>query len=397
MRVVGASATHVGQVREANQDRALVSGSLGAVADGMGGHLGGEHAAALAIAELSGVRGYIDEHRLIEVVEAANLRIHEGSVEPQYRGMGTTVVAATFDASRNVITIVNVGDSRGYLFRQQQLSQITVDHSLVEDLLRQGRLTEEEARVHPQRNIVTRALGIGPEVEVDAFAVEVAPGDRIVLASDGLFNEVEDDGIAAILARLAEPTEAVDELVRVAVERGGRDNVTVVILDLVEGDDPAAAQDAADDAAPVGRPIANDKFASDNGGPSGGTLGPDPAVADPDKSSFWRRFRPRSMLLTLGVLSVVVLGFGGTAVYARSGYFADERDGDVVILRGRPSGMLWFKPSIESETSLTVDELDGASRERLAQRPVWPTLEDAMDFVDNLETPAEPDTPEPSD
>ena len=395
MRVVGASATHVGQVRDTNQDRALVSGTLGAVADGMGGHLGGEHAAALAIAELSGVRGYIDEHRLIEVVEAANLRIHEGSVEPQYRGMGTTVVAATFDAARNVITIVNVGDSRGYLFRSQQLSQITVDHSLVEDLLRQGRLTEEEARVHPQRNIVTRALGIGPEVEVDAFAVEVAVGDRIVLASDGLFNEVEDSGIAAILDQLADPKEAVDELVRVAVEQGGRDNVTVVILDILEGDDPAAVRDDGD-AAPVGRPIANDKFASDNGGPGGGTLGPDPAVADPDKTSFWRRFRPRSMLLTLGVLSVVMVGFGGTAVYARSGYFADELDGDVVILRGRPGGVLWFKPSVEAETSVAVDELDGASRERLGQLPVWPTLEDAQDFVDNLKSPVEPDTPEPT-
>lgn len=397
MRMVGASATHVGQVRDANQDRALVSSSLGAVADGMGGHLGGEHAAALAIAELSGVRGQIDEPRLIAVVEAANLRIHEGSVEPQYRGMGTTVVAATFDPDQDVVTIVNVGDSRGYLFRQEQLSQITVDHSLVEDLLRQGRLTEEEARVHPQRNIVTRALGIGPDVEVDAFAVEVTAGDRIVLASDGLFNEVEDEGIGAILARLADPSEAVDELVRVAVERGGRDNVTVVILDIVEGADSPLAQDEADADNPVGRPVANDQFASDNGGPSGGTLGPDPAIAEPDKSSFWRRFRPRSMLFTLGVLGVVIVGFGGTAVYARAGYFADERDGDVVILRGRPGGILWFKPSVEIETQLTVDELDGASRERLRGRPVWPTLEDATDFVDNLETPVDPDTPEPSD
>lgn len=381
MRIVGASASDIGQVREINQDRALVSGSLGAVADGMGGHVGGEKAAAMAIAEISGVRGAISEERLISVVESANRRIHESALVPELRGMGTTIVAATFDAETNVVSIVNVGDSRGYLYRRGELRQITVDHSLVEDLVRQGRLTQEEARTHPQRNIVTRALGISPGVEVDAFAVQVEPNDRIVLASDGLFNEVEDAGIAAVLARLASPEEAADELVSNAVDHGGRDNVTVVVLDLVEGDLDPIDEDA-------------DSLADDAPREHGGAA-PDP---DLDLESDYsddlvantrrprkRRMPFRSLLLAFGVLGVVAFAFGGIAFYARAGWYAGDVDGDVTILRGRPGGVLWFKPSVIETFEIEVDELDGASLERLRQQTVWSSLDDARDFVSNFE------------
>ncbi|MFT7597450.1 MAG: serine/threonine protein phosphatase PrpC [Acidimicrobiales bacterium] len=378
MRVVGAMATHVGQVRDANQDRALVSGSLGAVADGMGGHLGGEHAAALAVAELSGVRGQISEQRLVEVVEAANQRIFEGATEPQYRGMGTTIVAATFSDDTHVMSIVNVGDSRAYLYRNDDLKQITVDHSLVEDLLRQGRLTAEEARTHPQRNIVTRALGIGPEVQVDTFSVQMQAGDRMILASDGLFNEVEDAGIAAILARLANPDEAVEELVSTAVEHGGRDNVTVVVLDTVSDSGESDAGAVADGEEARAQSAVDDELVG--------------AVARPRKR---RRIGFRSAMLVVGVVGVMAFAFGGTAFYARSGFFAEGRDGAVVIYRGRPGGVMWFKPSQVEITSRQVDDLDGASIERLDRQTVWPSLEDAKQFVENLED-AEVGAPGPS-
>ncbi len=379
MRIVGATASHVGQVREINQDRSLVSGTLGAVADGMGGHVGGEKAAAMAIAEISGVRGAISEQRLVTVIESANRRIHESALLPELRGMGTTIVAATFDAAAGVMSLANVGDSRGYLFRNGELKQITVDHSLVEDLVRQGRLTAEEARTHPQRNIVTRALGIGPEVEVDAFAVQVELNDRIVLASDGLFNEVEDSGIVSILGRLASPQDAVDELVRVAVDNGGRDNVTVVVLDVVDEAQPEVALDetvieSSDEGVTVNVDEDDVGLASDYS---------DDLVANTPRPRK-RRLPFRSLLLAIGVLGVLAVAFGGTAYYARSGWFADDSEGEVAILRGRPGGVLWFRPSVVENTEIPVEQLDGASVERLRQQTVWSSRADACDFVRNF-------------
>ena len=149
--------------------------------------------------------------------------------------MGTTIVAAVVDDETGVLSLINVGDSRGYQLRDGVLRQVTHDHSLVEDLLRSGRLTEDEAKVHPQRNIVTRVLGIGEDVDVDLFQIDVQAGDRYVLCSDGLTNEVDDDGIASILESHPTSGSAADQLVRVAVDAGGRDNVTVAVIDVLEG------------------------------------------------------------------------------------------------------------------------------------------------------------------
>ncbi len=366
MRLSGASASHVGQVRDNNQDRALFTATLGAVADGMGGHVGGEKAAAMAIAEFNGVRGVLSEQRLIDVVQAANRRIYEAALQPSLRGMGTTIVVASFDPADDVVTLVNVGDSRGYLLRDGEFRQVTIDHSLVEDLIREGQITEEEARVHPQRNIVTRALGIMPEVEVDAFAVRVQPGDRLLLASDGLSNEVDPSRIASILAEAATASEACNRLVDAALAGGGRDNVTVVVLDLIDGGETVADQTSADALEPVGDHA--DNVLAD--------------IARPSK----RRFPLRSFLVLLGVLILLGSATAGTAWYARNGYFADELDGAVAIFRGRPGGVLWFKPTEEELTEIRVEDLDGASQTRLEQRPVWSTLSDARDFVANLDT-----------
>jgi PPM family protein phosphatase len=367
MKLDGASSSHVGQVRDNNQDRALFAGSLAAVADGMGGHVGGEKAAAMAIAELTGVRGVLSEQRFIDVVEAANRRIYEAALQPALRGMGTTLVAASFDPVSAVLTLVNVGDSRGYLLRDGEMRQITVDHSLVEDLVREGRLTEEEARVHPQRNIVTRALGIRLEVEVDAFALQVQGGDRILLASDGLTNEVTDTEIASILGAAADPQGACDDLVAAALRSGGRDNVTVVVLE-VDDDAPAAAPQSEEARCPSGEHA--DDFR--------------PEISRPRK----RGLPLRSLGVLFCVLALVGVASGSTVWYARSGYFADEDDGSVVIFRGRPGGVLWLKPAEEEVTDVRIEDLDGASQERLERRPVWSTLADAREFVGNLDTSA---------
>jgi serine/threonine protein phosphatase PrpC len=174
---------------------------------------------------------------LLEAVHVANDAIlDQSNDDPSLRGMGTTLcVLALVDADGDErLAIANVGDSRVYLFANGELEQMTDDHSLVAALVREGRLTPEEAEEHPQRNILTRALGIDHEVSVDAWEVPPFVGDRWVLCSDGLFNEVSVDQMAAVLRRLDDPGEAADELVRLANESGGRDNITVLVVDIVD-------------------------------------------------------------------------------------------------------------------------------------------------------------------
>jgi protein phosphatase len=231
------AASDTGRLRSINQDSALVADNLFAVADGMGGHQGGEVASQLAVKSLERSAGAITTADLIEGVQLANSEVFEkGSEDPSLHGMGTTLcaVALVHSDDEERIAVVNVGDSRVYLFKDGDLSQLTQDHSLVEDLVRQGRLTPEEAAVHPQRNIVTRVLGVYPDISVDSWELMPVTGDRYLLCSDGLFNEVSHDRIASVLRRLRSPQEAADELVRLANEGGGRDNITCVVVDVVD-------------------------------------------------------------------------------------------------------------------------------------------------------------------
>ena len=238
MRLWGGTASHVGNVREINQDRVYFRGSVAALADGMGGHQGGERAAELAIGEFRIVRAQLSQAELIDVVEEANRQVHQQAIDPSLRGMGTTMVALGLHGD-DTITVANVGDSRAYWLRGDYLAQITEDHSFVEDLVRQGRLSPEEATVHPQRNILTRALGIADEVLVDRFDIEPQIGDRFLLCSDGLFNEVSIEEITRILLDIDDPADAASALVAAALETPCRDNVTVAVVNIVADDHPA--------------------------------------------------------------------------------------------------------------------------------------------------------------
>ncbi len=400
MRLITASATHVGQVREINQDRSLITQTLGAVADGMGGHVGGEKAAALAIAELSGVRGVISPERLVDVAKAANQRVFEASQAPELRGMGTTLVVATFDPATSVVSIANIGDSRGYLFRAGQYEQVTLDHSLVEELLRQGRLTEDEARNHPQRNMVTRALGIGPDIDVDVFDIVVEPGDRIVLCSDGLSNEVDDAGVAAILLDHLHADEATQALVDAAVANGGRDNVTVVILQLVD-DETGAATVLDDSDVDDDLPESFDAPTEVEGlidGPRR-DLSAD-SLADTKRPAKRRRLPFRGVFYVGSILSVVALAAVATYFYDRSAWYVDSVDGDVAILRGRPGGGVIFDPVIVDRTDIRFDDLDASSQQRIEEQSVFSSIDAAEQLVARLEidssTPAST-TPTTSD
>ena len=238
------AATDPGRVRSANEDSWLVDFPLFAVADGMGGHAAGEVASRVALDTLRTSVTDQTLESLVAAVKVANSRVFEMSrTDNAMRGMGTTLcaVALVMIESHERLAVVNVGDSRVYVLQDGALIQVSEDHSLVESMVRQGTLTHEQAKVHPQRNILTRALGIDGEVGVDSWEVAPFSGDRYLLCSDGLFNEVPDETIARVLLDTDDPDEAAGILITMANEGGGRDNITVVIVDVLEGLDPSEA------------------------------------------------------------------------------------------------------------------------------------------------------------
>jgi PPM family protein phosphatase len=240
MRLVFAAATDVGRMRKNNEDSYLSAKPVAAVADGMGGHSAGEVASAIAIEELAalGERGPWENETaatddLKQAILRANRRIREmAASDRKLNGMGTTLVALLQDG--DMVHVANVGDSRGYLLRQGELSQVTVDHSLVQELVDDGRLSPEDAERHPQRSVITRALGIDPEVEFDLFTYKLQVGDRLLLCSDGLSDVVEPTQIRNVLLRVRSPQKAARQLITVANEQGGPDNITVIVVEAVD-------------------------------------------------------------------------------------------------------------------------------------------------------------------
>jgi protein phosphatase len=248
-----ASKTDIGQVRQANEDScdtfAREDGTrLLVVADGMGGHRGGATASSTTVATIAEIFDAEASARpsdmLGRAIEAANARVFEmAQQDPELEGMGTTVVAFHLDA-RGRGTVAHVGDSRAYRYRNGRLEPLTTDHSVVAEMQRRGLLSADEAAVHPRRNEILRSVGVLPDVEVEVADVDVHPGDRFVLCSDGLSGVVTDDEIAAVV-QAESPEGAVDTLIRMANERGGPDNITVQILsipaDESQGDPEATA------------------------------------------------------------------------------------------------------------------------------------------------------------
>jgi len=232
----------VGRVRTGNEDAFIAEQSVFGVADGMGGHQAGEVASAIAVQMLRDrLAGGATSIELAEAaVVEANTAIFKGARDnAEQRGMGTTltamIVLADGDPIRQFV-LLNVGDSRTYRMRGGQLRRISVDHSYVQELVATGHITEVEARTHPRRNIVTRALGIESTVRVDRWVLPFVKGDRYLLCSDGLVDEVADTEIAQIVATHNDAQSAAQALVDAANDHGGRDNITVVVIDVLEGD-----------------------------------------------------------------------------------------------------------------------------------------------------------------
>lgn len=227
-----ATRTDIGRTRDTNEDAAVHHERFIAVADGMGGAPGGEIAAAAAVALLESAFTGRSIDELEAATRAANRTIWDRSnASEELEGMGTTICAAgvTDDAQ---LVVVNVGDSRAYLLRDGVLRQLTQDHSVTAELVRRGELTEPEAAVHPHRNILTRAIGVRPTVDIDATTHAIENGDRVLLCTDGLFNELPDDELRSLLVAETDANAAADALVDRAVQHGGRDNITVVVADV---------------------------------------------------------------------------------------------------------------------------------------------------------------------
>ena len=224
--------TECGPVRENNEDAVVCTDRLVAVADGMGGHPGGELAAAMAVALVqAGFTGRsLDE--LEAATRAANRAIWERAAGSSgLDGMGTTICAIGLTEDGQVV-VTNVGDSRAYLLGYGGLSQISNDHSLTAELVRQGELSEDQAREHPQRGVLTRALGVGPDIELDSAVHPIQPGDRVLLCTDGLFNEVSVGEIQSSMSGGRDVQATADDLVELALSRGARDNVSVVVAEV---------------------------------------------------------------------------------------------------------------------------------------------------------------------
>jgi protein phosphatase len=226
--------TDAGRKRRRNEDALVLEPPLFAVADGMGGAQAGEVASRLAAAtfrEFHEADGLDPEERVGAIIQEANRRIHErAKSDAQVSGMGTTVTAALYTGSD--VALGHVGDSRAYRLRQGALEQLTEDHSLVADLVRSGRLSPDEADTHPQRSVITRALGTDPEVDVDTFTIAAEPGDVFLLCSDGLTTMVGEEEIVGTIDRSSTLAEATKALVKAANRAGGEDNVTVVLFSL---------------------------------------------------------------------------------------------------------------------------------------------------------------------
>ncbi|MGC8513253.1 MAG: Stp1/IreP family PP2C-type Ser/Thr phosphatase [Acidimicrobiales bacterium] len=384
VKLEAGSATDVGLVRSNNQDKLLVAEPLYAVADGMGGAAAGEVASAIAVQTLGEQLAYrggsLSPDDLVEAAQAANRAVWEKAVEhAEMRGMGTTLVAATVvDGPR--LAVVNVGDSRLYAMRHGSFQQVTVDHNLVAEMVAEGRISKEEGEIHPRRNIMTRALGVEPEVKVDIFIKDVDPGDRFLLCSDGLPRELSDERISAILRRLADPSEAAKELVHEAKRHGGNDNITVIVLDVVP--DPAALADPVTTSHEVVAEVSPPQSSEPH-------LATAPPAPTPPPASHQRQRRPspinlRVAAFLLAFLAILAAGAVGVWYYARSAYFVGLNGDSLTVYQGRPGGVLWFKPTLDHVSSVTTAHVLQASLPELRAGVEEPTVAAADDFISNL-------------
>jgi protein phosphatase len=318
MKIAAGVATDIGKVREGNEDSYLIEHPLYAVADGMGGHRGGDVASQLALETIE--EGFREGRGAIaDQIRDANRAVFERSAADEaVRGMGTTLTAAL--VTPEGLHLAHVGDSRAYLLRGGALRQLTEDHTLINRMIRTGEITPDEAEVHPHRNVLLRSLGTEADVEVDEQDVGLLDGDRVILCSDGLTNMITEDQLLAIGGAAPTPQDAADRLVRAANRAGGIDNITVVVLDVrTEEGDP-------------------------------------PPVAPPARAPrSWRR-------IALGVaiaVIIVVASLTGARAWLDSRWYVGVANGHVAVFQGIPATVLGFDLSrVDLETAVPAADAE---------------------------------------
>ena len=337
------SRTDVGYVRAHNEDSLIIIPPLFAVADGMGGHEAGEIASEITVNTLAElVPNHLDAEGLTAAVEAANYNVLKAPRQGIGRdGMGTTLTAAMLEGER--LLIAQVGDSRAYLLHKGHLQQITRDHSLMADLIEAGQITPEEARVHPNRSVITRAIGSDIHMRPDIYELNVSAGDRVLLCSDGLSSMVSDHAIQAIMRRQSDPQHCADELVAAALENGGADNVTVIVTDV------------------AGFTEAREKKKA-------------------------RKSRVFYVGLAVALVAVIfAAAFGGYTFINNSAYLVEE-NGTVSVYRGVPDEFMGMKlSSLDHTTTVEVDKLQPGVANRIKEGMSVSSLEEANSLIEGYE------------
>jgi protein phosphatase len=356
LRIVEKAAlSDVGRQRQGNEDSFLERSPLFVVADGMGGARAGEVASRLAVEQFDHADGADKppEQQLAEVAKGANQKIHKMAQEDSaYAGMGTTFTAALVTGRE--IAIGHVGDSRLYRLRDGELERLTHDHSLVEEFVRQGKLTPEEAEVHPQRSIITRALGPEPDVEVDTYTHPGRDGDVYLINSDGLTGMISEDQVAEILRERESLEDAAEKLVAAANENGGKDNITVVLFRLgSDGDDEESGDTLGDQATETGltagavrAEVAKAEATKTRQAPDRPTArartvpeepAPAPAPVRLERAQPLRRRRRRRYVTGVVVLVVIAAVVAGLYALDRKFWFVGtDGRGQVTLYRGLP-------------------------------------------------------------
>ncbi|MCY7365485.1 MAG: protein phosphatase 2C domain-containing protein [Frankiaceae bacterium] len=408
-----AARSHTGLLREGNEDSVYAGPRVLAVADGMGGHAAGEVASAVAIAALAHLDEDAPGNDLLDVLrasaEAANDHLRDMVTgDPALEGMGTTVTAFLFAGKR--LGMLHIGDSRAYLLRDDLLSQITHDHTLVQTLVDEGRISEEEASTHPQRSLITRALDGRDGIEPDLSVREVRVGDRYLLCTDGLTGPVGRLKTLQEALQIPDPQEACDRLVQLALRGGGPDNVTVIVADVVaSGSGRSSAPVVAGAAAesPQAPPEGIDGSAAARARTAEGrdlTTERRTAVAPTVAAGSSGRLG-RTAVVSAVVLALLAVGAGAGWAYVRAQYYVGMQDEQVAIFRGVTGSVAGVRlSSVESTTDLSSERLDRIVLNQLGNGIVAADRDDAQSIVDRLEqrfpecdpTPTATPTPSPT-
>jgi serine/threonine protein phosphatase PrpC len=392
--------TDVGRQRSVNEDSLVLAPPFFAVADGMGGAKAGEVASAMAAETFEGEAdsGEPAEAQLTRILREANRRIYElAASDDSHRGMGTTVTAAKVTGDE--VSLGHVGDSRAYRLRDGELEQLTRDHSLVAELERSGQITPEAAEHHPQRSIITRALGPEPDVQVDTYTLAGRDGDLFLICSDGLTSMISDEELGSILRSSDSLEEAAESLVRAANQSGGKDNITVVMFRLGNGD--GAAEVPKEDETIAGQlkatevhEAAFDETTEPHPVAQLTELPPDATIVAPRRARpapppARRRRGARLKTAAKALFALAILAAVGTGLYAlsRQVYFIGTNDAGLVTLyRGVPYELPFGIDLYEQEyaSGVPARAIPGTRRKRVLDHE-WRGRGDAEDLLRTLE------------